>query len=159
MIRIQHNYTDTPTNCSARLFLQHTETILKPVSIVHTSIGWSSLIGWVHDVVATLNQRHWRWFNVAATSCARWIVFRLCRVTVPVVGEAFDTHQVPLAYYTWWDAGWRRWTGWWSLTVIPVPAAVITGSVSSDPDVPVKDKRRPIVPCKVKRQYLLQVSR
>ena len=24
------------------------------------------------DVVATLNQRHWRWFNVATTSCAKW---------------------------------------------------------------------------------------
>ena len=27
---------------------------------------------WVHDVVATLNQRHWRWFNVATTSCDQW---------------------------------------------------------------------------------------
>ena len=26
-----------------------------------------------HDVVATLNQRHWRWFNVATTSCAQWV--------------------------------------------------------------------------------------
>ena len=25
-----------------------------------------------HDVAATLNQRQWRWFNVAATSCAPW---------------------------------------------------------------------------------------
>ena len=25
---------------------------------------------WAHDVVATLN--HWRWFNVATTSCAQW---------------------------------------------------------------------------------------
>ena len=25
-----------------------------------------------HDVVATLNQRHWRWFNVATTSFAQW---------------------------------------------------------------------------------------
>ena len=25
-----------------------------------------------HDVVPTLNQRHWRWFNVATTSCAQW---------------------------------------------------------------------------------------
>ena len=24
---------------------------------------------WAHDVVATLNQRQWRWFNVATTSC------------------------------------------------------------------------------------------
>ena len=26
---------------------------------------------WAHDVVATLNQRLWRWFNVATTSCAQ----------------------------------------------------------------------------------------
>ena len=26
---------------------------------------------WVHDVVATLNQRQWRWFDVATTSCAQ----------------------------------------------------------------------------------------
>ena len=25
---------------------------------------------WAHDVAATLN--HWRWFNVATTSCAQW---------------------------------------------------------------------------------------
>ena len=34
---------------------------------------------WAHDVVATLNQRHWRWFNVATTSCAQWVV-STCRV-------------------------------------------------------------------------------
>ena len=27
-----------------------------------------------HDVVATLNQRQRRWFNVATTSCARWVL-------------------------------------------------------------------------------------
>ena len=27
---------------------------------------------WAHDVAAMLNQRHWRWFNVAITSCAKW---------------------------------------------------------------------------------------
>ena len=27
---------------------------------------------WAHDVSATLNQRQWRWFNVAITSCAKW---------------------------------------------------------------------------------------
>ena len=27
---------------------------------------------WTHDVVAMLNQRHWRWFNVATTSCVQW---------------------------------------------------------------------------------------
>ena len=30
------------------------------------------LAHWAHDVVATLNQRHWRWFNVATTSCDQW---------------------------------------------------------------------------------------
>ena len=25
-----------------------------------------------HNVVTTLNQRQWRWFNVATTSCAQW---------------------------------------------------------------------------------------
>ena len=28
---------------------------------------------WGHDVVATLNQRQWRWFNVATTSCPQWV--------------------------------------------------------------------------------------
>ena len=28
---------------------------------------------WAHDIVATLNQRHWRWFNLRTTSCAQWI--------------------------------------------------------------------------------------
>ena len=32
---------------------------------------------WAHDVVTTLNQRQWRWFNVVTTSCVRWKVFRL----------------------------------------------------------------------------------
>ena len=42
----------------------------------HRSMGngcWcvsSSIIShWAHDIIATLNQRHWRWFNVATTSC------------------------------------------------------------------------------------------
>ena len=26
-----------------------------------------------HDVVATLNQRQWRWFNVTTTSCVQWV--------------------------------------------------------------------------------------
>ena len=26
---------------------------------------------WPHDVAVTLNQRHWRWFNVVTTSCAQ----------------------------------------------------------------------------------------
>ena len=26
-----------------------------------------------HDVLAPLNQRRWRWFNVATTSCAQWV--------------------------------------------------------------------------------------
>ena len=30
---------------------------------------------WAHDVVATMNQRHWRWFNVATTSCVLWVGF------------------------------------------------------------------------------------
>ena len=33
---------------------------------------------WAHDVVATLNQRHWRWFNVATTSCPQWVHIALC---------------------------------------------------------------------------------
>ena len=28
---------------------------------------------WAHDVVATLNQRQWRWFNVATTCCGQWV--------------------------------------------------------------------------------------
>ena len=28
-----------------------------------------------HNVVATLNQRQWRWFNVEAASCAQWVHF------------------------------------------------------------------------------------
>ena len=27
-----------------------------------------------HDVVVTLNQRHWHWFNVAPTPCAQWVL-------------------------------------------------------------------------------------
>ena len=27
---------------------------------------------WAHDVIATLNQRQRRWFNVTITSCAQW---------------------------------------------------------------------------------------
>ena len=27
---------------------------------------------WKHGVIATLNQRHWRWFNVVIISCTRW---------------------------------------------------------------------------------------
>ena len=34
---------------------------------------------WAHDVVATLNQRQWRWFNVASTSCVRAVGCR-CRL-------------------------------------------------------------------------------
>ena len=44
------------------------------------SIGWHRLIYWTknlshwpHDVVTTLNQRQWRWFNFATTSCAQWV--------------------------------------------------------------------------------------
>ena len=32
----------------------------------------SSPSHWAHHVTATLNQRQWRWFNVAATSFAQW---------------------------------------------------------------------------------------
>ena len=32
------------------------------------------LFHWTHDVVATLNQRHWRWFNVAPMLCVQWVV-------------------------------------------------------------------------------------
>ena len=28
-------------------------------------------VHWTHDAVATLNQRRWRWFNVATTSCVQ----------------------------------------------------------------------------------------
>ena len=33
-----------------------------------------------HDVVATLNQRNWRWYNVAITSCAQWDNHPSCMV-------------------------------------------------------------------------------
>ena len=32
-----------------------------------SGISFSIKIHWAHDVGATLNQRHWRWFNVATT--------------------------------------------------------------------------------------------
>ena len=32
---------------------------------------------WSHDVVATLNQRQWCWFNVVTASCAQWVVLHL----------------------------------------------------------------------------------
>ena len=28
---------------------------------------------WAHDVVTMSNQRQWRWFNVATTSCVQWL--------------------------------------------------------------------------------------
>ena len=40
----------------------------EPTTALHTK----HTIYWAHDVAATLNQRQWRWFNVAATSCAKW---------------------------------------------------------------------------------------
>ena len=38
------------------------------------SFGPTSPAHWVHDVVATLNQRLRRWFNVATTSCTQWAI-------------------------------------------------------------------------------------
>ena len=51
--------------------------IPKDIFIIEQSIGKvceviSERAHWAHDVIATLNQRHWRWFDVAITSCARW---------------------------------------------------------------------------------------
>ena len=37
----------------------------------HYLITWK-VNHWAHGVVATLNQRHWRWFNVVTTSCVQW---------------------------------------------------------------------------------------
>ena len=34
---------------------------------------------WAHNVyIAMLNQRQWRWFNVAVTSCAQWVMSGFC---------------------------------------------------------------------------------
>ena len=42
----------------------------------NTSAFWTSrshsLAQWADNVASTLNQRHWRWFNVATTSCVQW---------------------------------------------------------------------------------------
>ena len=29
---------------------------------------------WAHDFGATLNQRHWCWFNIATKPCAQWVI-------------------------------------------------------------------------------------
>ena len=45
-----------------------------------------------HKVVAGLNQRHWRWFNVAITSCAQWDgIYSLWFKRVPVIPESYAT--------------------------------------------------------------------
>ena len=44
------------------------------VQHVHGAHGRTQLKSthhWGHDVVATLNQHYWRWFNLATTSCAQ----------------------------------------------------------------------------------------
>ena len=42
---------------------------------------------WTHDAVATLNQRHLRWFNVATASCAQWVLMprRCCECAQSVL--------------------------------------------------------------------------
>ena len=55
---------------------------------------------WAHDVVATLNQRRWRWFNVARTSCVQWDVHRSPRHadTVCCVKSIWITEIYPKQY-------------------------------------------------------------
>ena len=61
---------------------------------VHTTLNQATtLVQRTHDVVATLNQRHSRWFNVAATSCVRWVWFRSV--------SAFSMQTVSF-YINWW---------------------------------------------------------
>ena len=42
---------------------------------------------WTHDVVATLKQRQWRWFNVVTTSYAQWVGNTNCVGVIPKAAE------------------------------------------------------------------------
>ena len=46
---------------------------------------------WAHDVVATLNQRRWRWFNVVTTSCGQWD-FCICSVITLFLVDFTTSH-------------------------------------------------------------------
>ena len=62
----------------------------------------ATILGPPHDVVATLNQRQWRWFNVAAASYARWVVVWIYSLALGVALVVKHpaiysvTHGVPL---------------------------------------------------------------
>ena len=49
---------------------------------------------WAHEVVATMNQRHWRWFNVVTTSCAQWNVPTQCSMSTRRCCDVIQ-HRVP----------------------------------------------------------------
>ena len=52
-----------------------------------------------HDVAATLNQRHWRWFLVATTSCVRWDIVHMWRWP--------QTQNRALGWTMYMDDGWN----------------------------------------------------
>ena len=70
------NYVITAVNYCAHDLAQHilsTVWTQTPVTVsfedVSTAVKYCT-----HDVAATLNQRQWRWFKDATTSCAQWFV-------------------------------------------------------------------------------------
>ena len=91
---------DTQLSWSNQLFQYRVNSVTKPYLDISVTAGTCRLViteivrilfnemriqpktHWSHDVVAALNQRQCRWFNVATTSCAQW------EMTLPKVRPA-----------------------------------------------------------------------
>ena len=58
--------------CSNKEFLWDPSHRVHDVVTTLNQRHWRHLSHWAHNVVTTLNQRQWRWFNVVTTSCAQW---------------------------------------------------------------------------------------
>ena len=97
-----------PTDC----MLNSNEVRLR--SSVNKSNQNLNLTHWAHDVFATLNQRQWRWFNAAKTSCAQWVG------TPPSYPMIKQTRRVVMDPVTLWNTFWGK---FW-IHQVPCPSSL-----------------------------------
>ena len=87
----------------------------KPVNLellVTSNLGLGSPMA--HDVVAPLNQRQWRWSNVATTSCAQWegqqlVEMKICGFTALTLASAVTLNRKILCGG---EKHWRFWSNY-----------------------------------------------
>ena len=78
-----------------QMFLDILCDVTRTASVTCPICVWVST-HWAHDAIVTLDQRHWRWFNIATTSCSQWAIIRRFNVaaTTSIIMLARSWHYL-----------------------------------------------------------------